>query len=136
MSTTRKVEEAYQPEGWSRVTDLYGPDMRFHDAEIVSFGLSDDGSFRMDLHCWRGTSEHDDQGYFVLTDHSVVSIMCEGVTDLRLRNISMNQHVIFSLIAEQAGKGGRIEWDSSVGIDGYVEAEVIRFSLVKGKPSR
>lgn len=90
--------------GAEAVTSIFGEWPSFHDAEVLRVRL-DRGDGRSpvhleaDVHVFAMTSEVDDRGFFVLRDHTLVTLRFDGIADLDLGGFN-HQNVLFSLSLE------------------------------------
>ncbi len=90
MTVTDKIENA------ELLTSVYGRWPSFHDAEIHRISMersgSDAPSVTMDIHLFQMTDEVDEQGYFVLKNHRLVTlrfcrIQLDEIVDFNHQNV-------------------------------------------------
>ena len=65
------------------VLEFFGRWPSFHDANVVAYQLAAD-AITLTLHTWLMTNELDAKGYFVLTNHGLVSFRFGGLHDLQM----------------------------------------------------
>lgn len=114
--------------GGQCVVDWFGGVPHFHDANLLEISLNSQGSSALRIHAWVMTDQVDDQGYFILDRHALVTItlnevMCIDLTEFQLRGI------IGDLEIKRSEDGYSISWGSSYGVVGNVEAKQISFEL-------
>nr|WP_295383162.1 Imm50 family immunity protein [Pseudoxanthomonas sp.] len=105
------------------VTSVFGYWPNFHDAEVVELSLMRAGessafpSARVKIHAFRVTSEIDDRGRYVTTDHSLVTMLFERVEALELDGFN-HQNAINRLRIE-AIDGDRlaVNFEAAYGLD-------------------
>ena len=85
------------------VTDVYGKWPSFHDSELHDVFLERTGStdvggpdLRMRCHVFEVTKDVDEQGYFVLVKHRLVTLLFTGVENLKFEGFN-HQNVIEDL---------------------------------------
>jgi len=82
------------------------------------------------IHAWDMTNELDSRGYYVLKNHTLVTLRFSGVEELKLEGFN-HQNVIFGLIIqprEDAGSGNpkfHVEFDPSFGVDALFDCSAI-----------
>jgi hypothetical protein len=118
-----------------------GPELRkwfggipsFHDAEILSLYLDRAGSSRIRIHTWRMTDAVDENGFYVLENHAVVTFILDEVIDLELSEFNP-QNVIYGLTLRQTPDGLELALEHCWGLSGRLVARQIRVEFQPGKP--
>jgi Immunity protein 50 len=119
--------------GSEKLTSIFGRWPSFHDAEIHEVFLNrddaDQGQERvppcalLKIHLWEMTSEVDAQGYYVLRNHTLVTLMFSDIEELDLRHFN-HQNVLSGLAIKKANSGPgnsktfRVWLESSFGLAG------------------
>jgi len=83
---------------------IFGRWPSFHDAEIHSIVLTRDRTgapqnrprLEATIHVWEMTPEVDDKGFYVLKDHTMVTLAFDSITDLSLNGFN-HQNVLWDL---------------------------------------
>src|SRR4051812_19046055 len=83
--------------GGADLLSWFGQTPTFHDAEILDLHLRRDLPSLLRVHCWINTGRIDEDRYFILDKHAIVTFALEGVMDLRLEGFSA-QNVIGGLV--------------------------------------
>lgn len=103
----------------------------FHDAEIISIELNRRDTSSLSVHTWEITNEVDDEGYYGLRKHAVVTFLLDGILDLELSGFS-HQNVIFGLEISRVDGGFRLELDPCYGLAGNLTAAKLRIQIQPG----
>lgn len=121
MTNIEKRIEASQ-----KLTMIFGRWPSFHDAEVIEFSLRRDEASAVILttivHLWDMTSEVDQKGFYVLRNHTLVTIRFHDVEDIKMEGFN-HQNVIFGLeiLEEEPSRGippsFTVSFDPSYGID-------------------
>jgi len=121
----------------------------FHDAEIVRVVLNRRAPSTLSIHTWKSTGRVDQQGYFILGRHAVVTFELIDVLDVQLEHFS-SQNVVFGLLLSRAGARQdrmryyaanaspddfEIELEPCYGLNGHVRCRDVSISFVPGKPT-
>jgi hypothetical protein len=112
-------------EGVDHLTRIFGTWPTFHDAEVVRLSLDRSGPegpiLEAHIHLFAMTPEVDARGYYVLRDHTLVTLRCTKVDHLVLEDFN-HQNVLFSLGIEPLDAGAsdgscfRVRMESSYGV--------------------
>ena len=119
--------------GGSKVLDWFGRVPRFHDAIILELTLRNSKESCLRIHAWNMTNEVDQNGFFVLAKHAVVTISAHHVTSIQLDDFDTSA-IIFDLTIRKHGDQYTISWSSSYGISESFKAKKLRMELQPGKP--
>ena len=128
-------------QGSEKLLQIFGRWPSFHDAEVMEIHLSrapkETGGSRdrrvellAKIHTWDMTNELDSRGYYVLKNHTLVTLRFSGVEELRLEGFN-HQNVIFGLTIqpkESSGAGSskfHVEFDPSFGVDAIFDCSAI-----------
>jgi hypothetical protein len=121
--------------GAEKLVSIFGSWPDFHDAEIMRVrldcapGSAAAPSLELVIHAFRMTSEVDAQGYFVLADHSLVTLRFSQIEALSLNDFREG-NVVFSLnLSPLPGDDGRlrtnVDLTSSYGMHGEFTCDVV-----------
>lgn len=124
--SARPVSEAELVHNADALIQIFGRWPSFHDAEVLSIYLDRSGEdgpiIEARVHVFRMTDQVDARGYFVLTNHSLVTLRCENVLLRELRWFN-SQNVLSGLgieaIDPDANEGRTIgvSFDASYGLE-------------------
>ena len=106
----------------------------FHDANLLEMAFPAKGSGLLRIHTWQMTDRLDEQKYFILEKHALVTFHLEGVKEVNCLDIDMTPAIIGSLQISRTGELVSIEWDSSYGVYGAIRASRASISLRPGEP--
>jgi len=120
--------------GGAELIAWFGFVPRFHDANLLEIELRSKSESRLRIHAWRMTNVVDEEGYYVLDKHAVVTITLHRVTSVDLSDFS-KPGIIAGLELTKTNGAFDLKWDGSYGVDGSIQAEQISFRLEPGKPS-
>jgi hypothetical protein len=135
--------------GGADLVRWFGQVPRFHDAEILSLRLTRKGHSVLRLHGWINTGEVDQNGYFVLDRHAIVTFSLSEVMDLQLDGFSI-QNVIGGLVLRRAPdrperrgflaldphpQDIEIELVPCYGLNGLIRARAVSVTFAPGKPN-
>src|SRR3712207_6464669 len=82
--------EAMLIENSEAVVSVFGYWPAFHDANVLSLVVSEtSASLALTLHVWEMTNDVDEQGYFILRKHHLVSLKFEAVSQLQIRDFAI-----------------------------------------------
>ncbi len=104
------------------VTSIFGQWPTFHDAEVLRFSLNRKGASGAEIvaavHVFEMTSAVDQQGYYVLKDHTLVTMRFSGVSELKLSDFN-EQNVLFELHIshEESGSLFHVNFENSYDLD-------------------
>jgi hypothetical protein len=86
------------------LTRIFGGWPSFHDAEVLSVHLDrgdkDGASLEARIHVFKMTSEVDERGYYVLTDHTLVTLFFANIILRELRGFN-HQNALFGIGIEE-----------------------------------
>jgi hypothetical protein len=114
-------------QGSQLVTAIFGQWPSFHDSEVVSITIArsepyDAGpTLEAEIHVFEMTSEVTPSGYYVLRNHTLVTLRFSGITSLELVDFN-NQNVLMGLQIEDIrshqleGLPWRVSLDPSFGV--------------------
>jgi Immunity protein 50 len=119
--------------GASKLVKWFGCWPSFHDAEILNLTLDRSSSSKVRVHTFSATSEIDENGYFVLDHHVVVTFWFEDIVGLNLSGFNF-QNVIAGIDVERTAKGCRISFAACYGLSGEIEAKRVWLTFQPGKP--
>jgi hypothetical protein len=134
MTTTEHVENA------AALTRVFGDWPSFNDAEVVSIRLDGVGEGGPSLEAWvhvfRTTDQVDEQGYYVLTDHTLVALRFANTVLRKLHWINGRNSLSRLDIQEvdPATSDGRrygVSFDSSWGIRADILCDRITVTAVE-----
>jgi Immunity protein 50 len=128
-------------QGSEKLLAIFGRWPSFHDAEVMEIRLSrtpkGDGGKRdrrvellAKIHTWNMTNDVDSTGYYVLKNHTLVTLRFSGVEELKLEGFN-HQNVIFGLTIqpkEDSDSGSsrfHVEFDPSFGFDAIFDCSAI-----------
>jgi hypothetical protein len=120
--------------GGEALFDWFGRVPRFHDAKLLEVTFSGKGSGLLRIHTWNMTNEVDEQGYFVLDKHVVVTLALEAVSVINCTDFNMVPGIIFDLEITSLDQGFHLEWSASYGVSGSINAKQVRITLEPGEP--
>ena len=127
------------------VEERFGEWPTFHDAEVLAVrldsGQRSDGraSVELDIHAFEMTDQVDDDGYYVIRLHTMVTLRCEGTSEIELAYFGP-QNVLAELGIDwlpQSSDGARFALDlpSNNGLQGSLRCEdVIVMSVAPYTP--
>src|SRR4051812_18324614 len=96
--------------GADRLVGRFGRWPSFHDAVVIRITLDSRGGSRptaeMLVHTWAMTDAVDDEGYYVLENHTLVRFMFEQLISCELSDFS-NPAILFGLGFEPATVDGK-----------------------------
>ena len=108
------------------VVDFYGYWPSFHDAKVCSYRppQSEDQSLAVTLHTWEMTNAVDDQGYFVLRRHALISFVFAGVHDMHIDCFAAD-NILFEMTCTKTGDGSafQVKLDSIMDMSGSFVAQ-------------
>ena len=148
MSEQDRVAVFQSIPGGQDLLDWFGGPPSFHDAEVLSLLLDRSGPSMLKLHGWVMTDRVDDEGYFVLDRHAVVTFFLEEIADLGLERFTA-QNVIHGLrlrgvplpstapnlaSIHRAGEVLEIELEDCYGLSGTIWARSLSVHVQPGKP--
>lgn len=120
------MTESLLVENAEALTDIFGRWPSFHDAEVLSIHLDradEDGpSLEARVHVFGMTNEVDDRGYFLLTNHTLITLRFSNII-LRYLRWFNEQNSLSGLGIEQvdpAENEGRtlgVSFDSNYGVE-------------------
>ena len=127
--------------GSEKLLAIFGRWPSFHDAEVMEIHLSrtpkGPGGKRdrrvellAKIHAWDMTNELDGRGYYVLKNHTLVTLRFSGVEELKLEGFN-HQNVIFGLTiqpredSESGSSKYHVEFDPSFGVDAIFDCSAI-----------
>lgn len=119
-----------QVENAGALTAVFGEWPSFHDAEVVSMRLErgpDKPYLEADIHVFRMTKEVDDRGFYVLTNHTLVTMRFVGIVLYELKWFN-HQNAIDGLEiwpAENGEGAFSVEMPSNNGCDARFNCESI-----------
>lgn len=119
--------------GLDTLVHWFGRMPRFHDAKLLDIALHGHKSSTLRIHAFQMTDKVDEQGYFVLEKHAVVTLSLEEVTSASLTDFNP-PGIIHDLRITHAGDGVQITWNSSYGAEGALTAKRLSIALQPGKP--
>jgi hypothetical protein len=127
-------------DGAKAVVDWFGYIPSFHDASMSKFELGN-GNAQLALQAFRMTDRTDENGYFVLDRHALVTVHLRDVTgvslsgdasstiqELGIRRVAVEQ-AGWDTVAGPAVGNFEVRWESSWGLEGAIFARDVRFSL-------
>ena len=124
--------------GVEYVLKWWGEWIGFHDFYLLSAPKSGDSAGEMRIHGWVGHSDVDERGYYRISDHCVVRIALDEIREVRIEaeeGVPPFPSIIFHLEFAPTSVGWQIEWSSSYGCQGSIEAQDVSLLLEPGKPS-
>ena len=136
METGAIVAEAdafEEIEGAQALIDWFGFVPTFHDAKLLDIELFSNRSGRLRLHAFRMTDEVDDDGYYVLDRHVLVTLTLGEVRAISLDYFELTG-IVSRLRITKSGKRYRVEWQSSYGVDGAIVAKNLRIDFEDWRP--
>ena len=121
-------------ENQEQLTRIFGRWPSFHDAEIHRMVLDRDGpdspTIELSIHTWRMTADTDARGYYVLKDHTMVTLRFTRVELVELSGFN-GQNSLFDLQIsdiepeQNDGRRCRVAMSSSYGLGGLFDCERI-----------
>jgi hypothetical protein len=118
--------------GAAELIAWFGGVPSFHDA-VAAFTLRSDGTAEFVADGFRTTDQVDAKGYFVLDRHFRATFHLVGLRAVSLEGFEPGRIVLFGLAIERFPTGLKIDWSTSYGASGSLEAEQIRVTFVPGK---
>ena len=146
LQGSRAVYESIS--GGPELLAWFGGVPSFHDAEVLRLGLERSGPSTLVVHGWKMTDKVDEEGYFMLDRHAVVTFVFQEITDLRLEGFTA-QNVIHGLrlrrvtlplstqdigSIHRAGELIELALDDCYGLSGLIWARSVSVSFQTGKP--
>jgi hypothetical protein len=125
-----------QVENAELLTRVFGRWPSFHDAEILAIrldrgsGVSVGPSLEADVHLFEMTSEVLPTGFYVLRNHTLVSLRFDEIDNMKLADFN-HQNVIYGLTLEDvsAQQLERVKWkvsfDPSYGVSAEFECRTV-----------
>lgn len=120
--------------GGRELVDWFGFAPRFHDANLLEISLISSGPSHLRLHAFRMNSDTDEQGYYRLDKHALITITLDDVTQIHLSDFDV-PGIISDLRFLNVEGEIEVGWTSSYGGDGYLRAKQVRLGFVPGKPA-
>lgn len=148
MASNRETSIYDAVSGGADLVRWFGQVPSFHDAEILSLHLRRTGQSVLRLHGWINTGEVEQDGYFVLDRHAIVTFTLSGVMDLQLDGFSV-QNVIGGLVLRRAPdrlerrgylsldplpQDIEIELEPCCGLSGLIRSRAVSITFEPGKP--
>lgn len=119
--------------GLDKLVHWFGRMPRFHDAKLLNIALHSNEPSTLRIHAFQMTDKVDEQGYFVLEKHAVVTFSLEEVASISLADFNL-PGIIHDLQITEASDGVQITWSSSYGVGGTLMARRVSIALQPGKP--
>ena len=116
-----------------KLVHWFGQMPRFHDAKLLNIALHSNEPSMLRIHAFQMTDKVDEQGYFVLEKHAVVTLSLEEVTSVSLTDLNLPA-IIHDLHIMDVSDGVEITWSSSYGVEGTLTAKRVSIALQPGKP--
>jgi Immunity protein 50 len=137
--------------GSEKLLAIFGRWPSFHDAEVLEIRLVGKPTRTGDkrdrgvelsarIHTWEMTNELDTRGYYVLKNHTLVTLNFSGVKELKLEGFN-HQNVIFGLTIqpkespEAASSEFHVEFDPSFGVDAIFDCSALEVIEATGLPN-
>ena len=123
--------------GAEKVRAWFGRWPSFHDAEVLELHLNRRTSSWLSIHAWNMSSktyEKDNRQYFVLEKHAIVTFELDEVVGLELSEFN-RQNVLGRLDVESVDGVYRLKLWYCHGLNGHIDARVVRVRVVPGAPS-
>lgn len=114
--------------GANALIEWFGRVPRFHDAHLLEITLSSIGPRRLRISTWIMTDKVDDNGYFVLEKHAVVTLTLNFVTSVSLSEFDL-PGIIFDLEISKIERMYHVTWTGSYGVNGTLMAKELSFAL-------
>lgn len=120
------MTESLHIENAAALTSVFGRWPSFHDAEVISIQLDrsgDDGpSLEARVHVFCMTSDVDARGFFVLTDHTLVSLRFSNLILLNLKWFNAQNSLSDLSVqqvspAEHDNRAFRVSFNSNHGVE-------------------
>jgi hypothetical protein len=126
--------------GGAELIEWFGFVPNFHDGFVLSTRLASDGPGEIRIHTWRMTDRTDEQGYFILDKHSVVTLVLDEIFEINLKKFN-EMGCVHELEVVPERNGFEIRWydvsgAGGPGIEGSIRARRVSVSLVPGKPAK
>jgi hypothetical protein len=114
---------------WAAVEAWFGRIPSFHDCEVVSIDLhrAPEPSI-VCVHAFLMTPELDDQGYYVLDKHALVSFRLFEVREVNIMDWN-HQNVLDSIAIEDVENGFRLMLEGTYGADGHITAAAVEIAV-------
>jgi hypothetical protein len=137
--------------GSEKLLAIFGRWPSFHDAEVMEIRLSRNpkgpGGKRdrraeliARIHVWESTSELDSRGYYVLKNHTMVTVGFSDVQELKLEGFN-HQNVIFGLTIQPVETANsndskfHVEFDPSFGVDAIFDCATVEILDATSMPA-
>ena len=119
--------------GGQTLIDWFGFAPSFHDSTIQDIQLSLPGQGVLRIAAFRMTNVVDENGYYVLDKHALVTITLDNVTLVDLKDFDICA-IIDDLEITKVGEELQFSWDCSYGVYGTIRAKDARIEISPGKP--
>jgi hypothetical protein len=110
----------------------YWPD--FHDAEIEKFHLNLGEPLTLIIRTWEMTNEVDAAGFYKHIKHVLVEFVLDGLTSLNLQD-PWEHSILFDLVVDKTEAGFRLDFSSSYGLSGTIEATEVSLHISPIEPA-
>lgn len=135
MARVRQGETVVSFDDSAKLEAIFGCWPAFHDAEVLRVILDRSGpagpTLDMVIHVFEMTKDVDANGFFMLRNHTEVTLRFDGVGELKLEAFN-RQNVLAGLVISRLGQPGgvrfRVSMPSSYGME--AEFECARASVV------
>ena len=123
-------------EGASAVVEWFGVWPSFHDCEVIGVDLRRHDVSRLQIHAFIALPTQTRPPYLDLDKHALVTFSFMDIVFLELAGEDFHrQNVIRRLSVTNSDSTTSVEWSSSYGVAGRIEARHVSVSLVGGIPS-
>jgi uncharacterized protein (DUF433 family) len=105
----------------------------FHDGQVVSITLDRPDSYRIALYTFEMTKETNQEGFFILQKHVVVTFVMEHITDMSLEEFNQPNWLGGASIRRHPDYY-ELCLEGLFGVDGRFRAKVMKIEFQPGKP--
>jgi hypothetical protein len=114
-------------ENYRILSDFFGYNPNFHDAEIIEVDLDIKKLFlKLTIHVFEITSDIDSNGKYRIQKSCFVDLIFENLLELELGEIDL-QNIIFNLDFTKHPRGIKTLIESSCGLNGYILSSKVSF---------
>ena len=121
--------------GATEFIEWFGGWPSFHDAEVLRICLDRANISTVEIHVFKMTSEVDNEGHYVLTNHAKLRFLLDDISGCNLTEFS-HQNVIDDLQILPAEERHQIKLFSIYGVDGDITGKIIVLEFEPGIPER
>jgi hypothetical protein len=114
--------------GGQALIEWFGFVPNFHDAELQSISITNNGPCTLRIRAFRMTDQVDDRGYYVLDKHVVVTMTLIAVSHVSLTSFDFAGG-IFDLQITAVEEGYEVAWAGVCDDEGLLRAKQVRIDF-------